>query len=83
VALLYPLHIERRVERHWQLRSQSARMPRPANENTPGGGRCPVCNGPASVAPAAAEYRGSGIIHHHWLCGLCSHEWFTVQRVLV
>lgn len=83
MALTYPLRIERRVERRWHRHVQRARMPQPANENTQGGGRCPICNGPASAAPAPSEYRGSGIIRHHWGCGVCSHQWFTVQRVLV
>jgi hypothetical protein len=30
----------------------------PVNDNNFGAGRCPVCNGPASIAPRTSEYRG-------------------------
>ncbi len=83
MAQTYPLHIERGVERRWHLLTERAVNPQPLNDNAQGGGCCPVCNGPASVAPASSEYRGNGIIRHHWLCGVCSYRWFTVLRVLV
>jgi len=55
----------------------------PLNDNRAGGGHCPACNTPACVAPAAAEYRGAGLIHHHWLCHRCGHAWITVLHVRV
>jgi len=55
----------------------------PVNDNDAGAGRCPGCNRPASTAPTASEYRGKGIIHHHWLCRVCGHEWTTVLHVPV
>lgn len=80
MAQAYPLHIERGVEQRGHLRTQGALIPQPVNDNTQGG-RCPVCYGPASVAPVSSEYRGGGIVRHHWLCGLCNHQWFTVLQV--
>jgi hypothetical protein len=56
---------------------------RPHNDNNAGNGRCPSCHGLTSFAPASSEYRGAGIIHHHWLCRACGHEWITVLHVLV
>lgn len=57
--------------------------PTAVNDNDTGAGRCPVCNGPASIAPTASDYRGKGIIHHHWLCRACGHKWITVLHVPV
>lgn len=55
--------------------------PVPRNDNAAGAGRCPACNRPASIAPASSEYRGKGLIHHHWLCRSCGHAWITVLHV--
>jgi hypothetical protein len=51
------------------------------NENNPGGECCPVCDQPAAVVPAASEYRGKGIVHHHGQCRSCGHAWITVLHV--
>jgi len=59
------------------------KTPVPMNDNNIGGGRCPVCNGPASIAASGSKYRGKGVVHHHWLCRTCGHEWITVLHVLV
>jgi hypothetical protein len=78
----YPLDITREIDRRWQRRSKVVPSPRPNNDNHAGGGRCPACNVPASIAPTASEYRGQGFIHHHWMCHSCGHEWITVHQVL-
>lgn len=65
------------------FRSDRSLAPLPQNDNKPGGGRCPVCNSPMSIAPALSEYRGYGAIHHHWHCFACGHEWITVLHVSV
>jgi hypothetical protein len=31
--------------------------------------------------PAASEYRGKGLVHHHWRCRACGHAWMTVAHV--
>ena len=59
--------------------SDTALRPLPGNEHDPSDGLCPVCHRPASVAPAALEYRGKGIVH--WECGSCGHPWMTVAHV--
>jgi hypothetical protein len=59
-------------------RSDDPRALLPHDDNKPGGGCCPACNSPMSIAPALSEYRSYGIIHHHWHCRACDHEWTTV-----
>jgi hypothetical protein len=51
------------------------------NDNSPGDERCPACHRPMSNVLAASEYRGKGIVHHHWQCCSCGHAWMTVARV--
>jgi C4-type Zn-finger protein len=55
----------------------------PQNDNNAGAGRCPVCKGLGPFAPEEAEYRGKGVIHHHWQCASCGHDWVTIMHVLV
>jgi hypothetical protein len=55
----------------------------PHDDNKPGDGRCPACCAPTPIAPALSEYRGYGIIHHHWHCRGCNHEWITVLHAPV
>jgi hypothetical protein len=55
----------------------------PRNDNAAGAGRCPACNRPGAIAPTSSEYRGKGLIHHHWLCRPCGHAWITVLHVPV
>jgi transposase-like protein len=65
-----------------QSQAQPIDLPRESpiavNDNMLGAGRCPICNAPAS---SASEYRGKGVIHHHWLCRSCGHKWITVLHV--
>jgi hypothetical protein len=51
------------------------------NDNNPGDERCPACHRPMANAPSASEYRGKGIVHHHWRCGSCGHAWMTVAHI--
>jgi hypothetical protein len=46
MSQVYPIHIERDLERRWRLRAM--RTPRQVHDNAPGGGRFSVCNGPDS-----------------------------------
>jgi len=79
VSHAYPLDTIRKIDRDWQRRFPSPRPLTPLNVDDSGGGHCPACNAPASIAPAAAdaEYRGAELIHHHWLCR-CGHAWISV-----
>lgn len=58
-------------------------LPVPRNDNAAGAGRCPACNRPGAIAPTSSEYRGKGLIHHHWLCRSCGHAWITMLHVPV
>jgi transposase-like protein len=62
-------------------RSRAASPPIAVNDNAHGAGHCPACRKVNAVAPAAFSYRGGGIIHHHWHCHACGHEWTTVLHV--
>jgi hypothetical protein len=78
----YPSHLAQKVERRWQHRASASPLPPiPRNGNAAGRGHCPACEKPGPIAPIVSEYRGDGLIHHHWLCNLCSHEWVTAQTV--
>ena len=83
MALAYPTHIGRDIERRWQRRSDAtpARAPAPVNDNHAGGGLCPACGAWAPVAPIGSQYLGRGLIHHDWLCTPCGHAWTTAVRV--
>jgi hypothetical protein len=59
----------------------SREPPQPVNDDNVGAGCCPRCKTPASTAPSVSEYRGKGVIHHHWVCHICGHEWITVLHV--
>jgi hypothetical protein len=50
------------------------------NDNSGSGTYCPRCN-KTSNAPVASEYRGKGLVSHHWNCGTCGHDWITVLHV--
>jgi len=81
-SLNYPLHIRRNIDRKWQRRAiasvSRARASRSPRMEAPG---CALCQEPAPIAPVASAYRGSGLIHHQWLCVPCGHVWTTVVRV--
>jgi hypothetical protein len=51
------------------------------NDNSPGDERCPACHRPTASLPAASEYLGKGIVHHHWRCRSCGHAWMTVVHI--
>jgi hypothetical protein len=77
------IDIERGIERRWRFRSSEPVRRLPQNDNNAGAGRCPVCKGLGPFAPEEAEYRGKGVIHHHWQCASCGHDWVTIMHVLV
>jgi transposase-like protein len=66
----------------WERRPHVAASRVAQNDNHAGDGLCPVCKGYASIAPMASEYCGNGLVHRHWLCRVCGHEWVTVLHVL-
>jgi hypothetical protein len=74
--------IEADIDRPREAR-RGGTLPLPRNDNVAGAGRCPACKRPAMLAPASSEYRGKGLIHHHWHCQPCGHEWVTVLHVRV
>jgi hypothetical protein len=80
LAQAYPVGIAPAIERRWHL-CDSGPLPQSVGDDSPGQGRCRVCSGMASIAPASSEYRGKGIIHHHWQCSACGEEWVTVVHV--
>ncbi|HWM48992.1 MAG TPA: hypothetical protein VNR11_18985 [Xanthobacteraceae bacterium] len=51
------------------------------NDNQSGNIQCPVCHASVDVALSGSEYRGRGLIHNHWHCGDCGHDWVTVLHV--
>lgn len=53
------------------------------NDNRSGGSRCPLCNTPTRNAPRMTDYRGAGVLHHHWHCDACGHHWITETHVSV
>jgi hypothetical protein len=78
----YPNDFAQTVERRWQNRTSVTRpRPTPCNDNAAGGAQCPACDKLGPIAPIVSEYRGNGLIHHHWLCKACGHEWLTAQTV--
>lgn len=82
MAQTYPVDIAREIERRWERRSHDAAERMGRNDNHAGNGLCPICKGYASIGPLAAEYCGKGVVHRHWLCRACGHEWITVLHVL-
>jgi hypothetical protein len=80
VPPVYPNDLAQEIERRWQRRAAPA-LPVPRNDNAAGGGRCPACDKPGPIAPIGSQYRGAGLVHHHWLCKACRHEWVTAQAV--
>lgn len=71
----YPTDIAQEIDRRWHRRSGASSASQ--GNDYRGGGRCPACNQPRPSAPIVSEYRGVPLIHHHWLCGTCGHEWMT------
>jgi hypothetical protein len=57
------------------------RAPAHANDNWRGGQPCPGCGSAASVRFDGGEYAGRGLVHQHWHCDACAHDWITVQHV--
>jgi hypothetical protein len=81
VPQIYPIDIERAIDRRWQNRSRDRVMSVAQNDNDSGNARCPVCSGPASIAPTASDYRGKRIVQHQWACRECAQEWTTALAV--
>jgi hypothetical protein len=81
VAQSFPIDITRKIERRWERHPHIAATCVAQNDNHVGDGLCPICKGYASIGPLAAEYCGKGLIHRHWLCRACGHEWITVLHV--
>ena len=82
MAPAYPKDIAQTIERRWQKRlSISPPPPTLRNDNAASGSRCPACDKLGPIAPIVSEYHGSGLIHHHWRCKACSHEWIAAQTV--
>jgi len=73
----------RDVDRSALYRLYPAFPPKPRNDNNVGAGRCPVCNGRSSITGTTSEHHGKGVVHHHWRCHSCGHEWVTVLHVSV
>jgi len=75
----------RDVQPKWPLAHDpvdAGRVPAlPKNDNHEGGGRCPACNLPLSIAPVRSNYCRNGRIDHIWHCGKCDYEWTTTLRV--
>jgi hypothetical protein len=83
-TVLSPAHsldITRKIDRLWHSRfkPRDDRVQRTAHDA--GGERCPACTAQTTIAPIISEYRGNGVIHHHWLCRACGHRWVTVIHV--
>jgi len=57
-----PLDVRRKIDRKWQRYSAAAMRARLANDRKADGGRCPLCNAPAPIAPIASSYRDAGPI---------------------
>jgi hypothetical protein len=83
MALAHPNHIVADIESTSRRPSDAvpARADVALNDNQPAGWRCPACGAWAPIAPAASDYLGAGLIHHHWLCEPCGHAWTTAVRV--
>jgi len=71
-----------KIEHRWEHRLHAGALRVPHNDNHAGDGLCPACGGYASIGPLAAEYCGKGLMHRHWTCRACGHEWVTVLHVL-
>jgi hypothetical protein len=69
------------TDRHRQRPPHPRFAPEKINDNNFAEGRCLACQGAASIAPRKSEYRGGGMIHHHWSCRACGHEWVSVLHV--
>lgn len=58
-----------------------SREPQAANDNLSGGLKCPICRRGDTAGFAGSEYCGRGVVHHHWHCDACGHDWVTVLHV--
>lgn len=75
------LDLTHEIDRGRERRSKPGLLPAPRSDNDAGGGRCAACSAQTSIAPMASEYCGNGVIHHHWLCHACGHQWIAVVHV--
>ena len=81
MAQTFPIDIACKIERRWGA-PLSRCCDAPGSERQSCQRRAlPGLLGYASIGPLAAEYCGKGLIHRHWLCRACDHEWITVLHV--
>lgn len=53
--LNYPVDVRRKIDRKWQRYSAAFMRAHLANDHNADGGRCPLCNAPAPIAPIASS----------------------------
>ena len=80
MALVHPVEIESVTQRSQNGGPIHACVA--LNDNHAAGGRCPACGAWAPIAPVASDYLVGGLVHHHWQCEPCGHEWITAVRIL-
>jgi hypothetical protein len=77
---VFPAHVsDMAVEFHRRFGMHPDSLPDAGNNDHTDSGQCPACITSASIAPSASEYRGEGLIHHHWLA--CGHRWITAVHL--
>ena len=62
----------------WFAATVPAKPDQPLNDNYGVAGHCPSCG---AAAPVGCLYLGSGLVHYHWACKPCGHEWRTAVGV--
>ena len=63
------------LKKKMQQRLNKPSCPQPRDD---GDRCCPACRGLSLTTSMSSEYRGQAVIHHHWQCRSCGHEWITV-----
>ena len=63
------------------FRARPSALRQPANDNVIGDLPCPRCTRADLVRFDGGEYSGRGLMHHHWHCDACAHDWITVLHV--
>jgi hypothetical protein len=72
-VLLYPLHLCRKIERHWSAKVIQDDGQSPPSQGT---GGCTTC-GRIVMAPAHATYLPTGKFVNQWRCPVCRNSWQT------
>ena len=72
-VLLYPLHLCRKVERHWSAKVLQDDGHSPPPQGTAG---CTAC-GRIVMAPAHATHLPTGTFVNQWRCPVCRNAWQT------